>query len=156
MQVCGQEHYITNVNDLRGLFKTKSAKIKYLYKILKVSIDVILSCKWLLLAFKKGLEKRSRVREKSVKSQGILIWIMSGNPEQMSLVMRKPAFCICENKDADQLRSNRGADQRLCFRYKDSKIPRLPKFEISSLYPSSVAVQPGLCWTWSDMGLINR
>ena len=24
----------------------------------------------------------------------------------MSLVMRKPAFCICENKDADQLRSN--------------------------------------------------
>ena len=25
----------------------------------------------------------------------------------MSLVMRKPAFCICENKDADQLRGNR-------------------------------------------------
>ena len=24
----------------------------------------------------------------------------------MSLVLRKPAFCICENKDADQLRSN--------------------------------------------------
>ena len=78
--VCGQEHYITNANDLRGLFKTKSAKIKYLYRILKLLIDVILSCKWLLLAFKKGLEKRSRVREKSVKSQGILIWKMSGNP----------------------------------------------------------------------------
>ena len=31
--------------------------------------------------------------------------------------MRKPAFCICENKDADQLRGNREADQRLCFRY---------------------------------------
>ena len=59
---------------------TKSAKIKYLYKILKLSIDVILSRKLLLLAFKKGLEKRSRVRKKSVKSQGILIWIMSGNP----------------------------------------------------------------------------
>ena len=29
--------------------------------------------------------------------------------------MRKPAFCICENKDADQLRSNREADQQLCF-----------------------------------------
>ena len=29
--------------------------------------------------------------------------------------MRKPAFCICENKDADQLRGNREADQRLCF-----------------------------------------
>ena len=34
--------------------------------------------------------------------------------------MRKPAFCICENKDTDQLRGNREADQRLCFRYTDS------------------------------------
>ena len=33
----------------------------------------------------------------------------------MSLVLRKPAFCICKNKDADQLRGNREADQRLCF-----------------------------------------
>ena len=64
--VCGQEHYISNVNDLRGLFKTKSAKMKYLYKILKLSIDVILSCKLLLLAFKKGLEKgQGKVSEKS-------------------------------------------------------------------------------------------
>ena len=31
--------------------------------------------------------------------------------------MRKLAFCICENKNADQLRGNREADQRLCFRY---------------------------------------
>ena len=37
--------------------------------------------------------------------------------------MRRPAFCICENKDADQLRGNREADQRLCFRYLDSTIP---------------------------------
>ena len=51
----------------------------------------------------------------------------------LSLVMRKPAFCICENKDADQLRGNREADQRLCFRYTDSTIPLLPKSEISSL-----------------------
>ena len=50
--------------------------------------------------------------------------------------MRKPFFCICENKDADQLRGNREADQRLCFRYIDSTIPLLPKYEISSLYPS--------------------
>ena len=64
--------------------------------------------------------------------------------------MRKPAFCICENKDADQLRSNCAADQRLCFRYLDSTTPRLPKSEISSLYPSSVAVQPGLCRTRSE------
>ena len=62
----------------------------------------------------------------------------------------KTGFCICENKDADQLRSYCAADQRLCFRYTDSKIPLLPKSEISSLSPSSVAVQPGLCRTWSE------
>ena len=43
----------------------------------------------------------------------------------MSRFVRKPAFCICENKDADQLRGDREADQRLCFRYIDSKIPLL-------------------------------
>ena len=63
--------------------------------------------------------------------------------------MRKQAFSICENKDADQLSSNREADQRLCFRYTDSTIPLSPIYEISSLSPSSVAVQPDLCWTWS-------
>ena len=51
--------------------------------------------------------------------------------------MRKPAFCICENKDADQL----------CYR--DSTIPLLSKSEISSFKPSSVAVQPGLYRTCS-------
>ena len=48
--------------------------------------------------------------------------------------MRKPDFCICENKDADQLRGNRQADQRLCFRYTDSTVPLLSKSEISSLF----------------------
>ena len=33
----------------------------------------------------------------------------------MSRIVRKPAFCICINKDADQLRGNREADLRLCF-----------------------------------------
>ena len=47
--------------------------------------------------------------------------------------MRKPVFCICENKDADQLCDNRTADQRLCFRYTDSTIPLLPKSKFSSL-----------------------
>ena len=51
----------------------------------------------------------------------------------MSQVMRKPTFCICENKGADQLRGNREADQRLCFRYIDSTIPLISKSEISSL-----------------------
>ena len=52
----------------------------------------------------------------------------------MSRVVRKPAFCICENKDADQLRSNPEADQRLCFRHTDSAIPLLSKpiFQASS------------------------
>ena len=68
----------------------------------------------------------------------------------MSRVVRKPAYCICENKDADQLRGNREADQHLCFRYTDSTIPLLSKSEISSLYSSSVLVQPGLCRTWSQ------
>ena len=52
---------------------------------------------------------------------------------KMSRVMRKPTFCICEKKDADQLRGDREADQRLCFRYIDSTIPPLSKSEISSL-----------------------
>ena len=51
----------------------------------------------------------------------------------MSRVMRKPTICICENKNADQLRGNREADQRLCFRYLDSTIPLLPKYKIESL-----------------------
>ena len=51
----------------------------------------------------------------------------------LSLVVRKPAFCICENKDADQLHSNCAADQRLCFRYIDSSLPLLSKSKISRL-----------------------
>ena len=58
----------------------------------------------------------------------------SKGPEiNMCLVVRKPAFRICENKDADQLRGNREADQRLCFRYTDSTIPLLPTSKIPSL-----------------------
>ena len=38
--------------------------------------------------------------------------------------MRKPDFCICENKDADQLCSYRTVDQRLCFCYIDSTLPK--------------------------------
>ena len=52
--------------------------------------------------------------------------------DKMSLVMRKPAFSICENKDVDQLHGDREADQRLCFRYTDSIIPLLSKSEILS------------------------
>ena len=34
----------------------------------------------------------------------------------LSHLVGKPTICICENKDADQLRGNREDDQRLCFR----------------------------------------
>ena len=60
----------------------------------------------------------------------------------MSRLMGKPTICICENKDADQLRGNREADQLLCFRYTDSTLPLLFKSEISSFQPASVTVQP--------------
>ena len=53
--------------------------------------------------------------------------------KEMSLLMRKPTMCIGENKGPDQLRGNREADQRLCFRYTDSTIPLLYKSKISSL-----------------------
>ena len=55
--------------------------------------------------------------------------------------MRKPALCICKNKEADQLRGNHIADQRLCVLYTDSTTHLLPKSEISSHYPSSVAIR---------------
>ena len=51
---------------------------------------------------------------------------------KMSRIVTKQDFCLCENKGADQLRGNREADQRLCFRYTDSTIPLLLKSEISS------------------------
>ena len=37
--------------------------------------------------------------------------------------MRKPDFCICENKAADQLRGYPAADQHLCFCFIDVTIP---------------------------------
>ena len=73
----------------------------------------------------------------------------------MSHRIGKPTFCIGENKGADQLRSNCEADQRLCFRYTDSTIPLLSKSKISSLYTSSVTVQPYLCQTRLETTLLD-
>ena len=64
--------------------------------------------------------------------------------------MRKPAFCIFENKGAGQLCGNCAADQRLSFCYKVSTIPLHPRSKISSLKPTSMAVQLGLCRTRSE------
>ena len=68
--------------------------------------------------------------------------------------MGKPTICIGENKGADQLRGNREADQRLCFRYSDSTIPLLLKSKISSFYLFSVLVQVDLCRTCSETTLL--
>ena len=58
----------------------------------------------------------------------------------LSLLMGKATICICENKDADQLRE---ADQRLCFRYSDRTILLLLKSEISSFKLFSLLVHAG-------------
>ena len=68
--------------------------------------------------------------------------------------MGKPTICIGENKGADQLRGNREADQRLCFRYSGSTIPLLLKSEISSFQLFSVLVKVGLCRTCSETTLL--
>ena len=53
----------------------------------------------------KGFGKRLKVREKSVKSQGILKWILSGNPEFIDLIERTfqregSPNLACNDKDA--------------------------------------------------------
>ena len=58
-------------------------------------------------------------------------WDIKPQNKHMSRLMGKPTICKGENKDADQLRGNREADQRLCFRYSHSTIPLLLKSKIS-------------------------
>ena len=47
--------------------------------------------------------------------------------------IRAASFCICKNKDTDQLCGKCTADQCLCFRFMDSSIPLLHISRISSL-----------------------
>ena len=48
----------------------------------------------------------------------VLRSVFTGSHRNLSRDIRKSAFCICENKGANQLNvSNCAADQRLCFRY---------------------------------------
>ena len=67
-----------------------------------------------------------------IVSLNILASVLDIVKSQLSRPVGKPTICIGENKGADQLRGNREADQRLCFRYSDSTIPLLLKSEISS------------------------
>ena len=59
-------------------------------------------------------------------------------------------FAYAKTKAQITAHSNCADDQCLCFLYIDSTIILLSKSKISSLQPSSVVVQPGLCWTWSE------
>ena len=79
-----------------------------------------------------GICSRSQVSV--YRTIGPLVWCFGhvSTLYYMSRIVRKRDYCLCENKGADQLRSNCEADQRLCFRYSDSAIPLLLKSEISS------------------------
>ena len=64
-------------------------------------------------------------------------------------------FYICENKDADQLCSNCTADQRLCFRHKDTTIPLLLMSKFSRFLLYAVTVHSGLCRTCSESQIVG-
>ena len=89
------------------------------------------------------------LKKKKAKKKKKLVYFNMFS-KHMSRDARKPDNCLCENKGADQLRGNREADQRLCFRYSDSTIPPLLNSKISSFKLLSVTVQVGLCQTWSE------
>ena len=71
-----QKHSFSNIYGLRFFLKIKSASSNIYAKSS--------NSRWMKMAkigLPKGSGKRLKVREKSVKSQGILKWILSGNPE---------------------------------------------------------------------------
>ena len=68
----------------------------------------------------------------------------------MSHIMTKPAFVICEQQRRRSACAPAQSDQHLRFRCRDSIIPLVSIFEISSLYLASLAAQAGLCLTWSQ------
>ena len=67
-----------------------------------------------------------RMRLLSLMSESLksvtYVSLMVGSVYYLSRVMSKPAFCICKNKGADQLRDKRATDQHLCFCFIDSAI----------------------------------
>ena len=78
--------------------------------------------------------------------------------------MRKPTFCICENIDADQLRSYREADQCLCFHYTDVQclLYLKSKFQDSGFLLCSYnsvcvrSVRKPLCWFSHDAAQLKN
>ena len=75
--------------------------------------------------------KKGKIYPKSSRLRNSTVY---GHSTDKSRIVRKPAVCKCENKDADQLRGNRETDQRLCFHYIDSHSLFIlnPKFKASS------------------------
>ena len=105
-------------------------------------VDVFVLC--YEIGIRRSLAKNNNNRM-TLLTPSILLSSYLFNFTQLSLVVRKPAFCICENKDADQLRSNCTADQRLCsvtaklirafvlaIRIVQSRYYLNPKFQASS------------------------
>ena len=83
---------------------------------------------------REGETPRGQTTSTVSETESVSEWeIERQKVKYLSRVTRKPTFCICKIKDADQLRDYREADQRLCFHYIDSAIPLIPKSEISSL-----------------------
>ena len=68
--------------------------------------------------------------------------------------MRKTTFCICENKDADQLRGKHEADQRLKFRYVDSTHMYDPStFQNRNFMPQGIFCS---CTAWFVSDLVRN
>ena len=72
--------------------------------------------------------------------------------------MRKPGFCLGENKDADQLCSNCTADQRLCLRRTDSSSTLIQNFKVLSLFLEPVSDWVGFlaCYYHGSNRGLNR
>ena len=80
-----QKHSFSNIYGLSFSLKIKSERINICTKFS--------NCRWMKMAkidLPKRSGKRSKVREKSVKSQGILKTILSGNPVYVSYISNKP------------------------------------------------------------------
>ena len=128
-------HNQNKTKNYNGLLTPTSLVFYYLKLIFPCSSRKYISLAFTIMLFTLG--------QCLQHAQGIFL-----SPTSLTnFFIRKPAFCICENKDADQLRGSREADQRLCFRYTDSTIPLLhnTKFLVSSrflcLY-SQICVRP--------------
>ena len=74
--------------------------------------------------------------------------------QHMTSVTRKPALLHMRKQRLRSAGWYCAADQHLCFQ--DSKILLLPISKISNLYPSPVAVQLGLCQTWSETSKTHK